>query len=210
MNGLEKAAWHHISTVVYAFVLTALVFSQIYTEPSLGSQTVLTEDCAVQDASDQCLPIEPGTVVLIEYVITIPEFELTMPPHFIQFVSGQHELLPKLERALTGMKHGEGKRVELGSDEAFGSYDESKKFEISRDRLPKDVEPGMVLATEDGLVCVVVDLWEDMAQIDFNHPLAGKHVVIDVRILEVEELSDHEFDGQSEISATDPFSLVRI
>lgn len=210
MNGLKKAAWHNISTVAYAFILTALIFSQVYTEPSLGSQTVLTGDCAVQDASDQCLPIEPGTLVLMEYTITIPEFELTMPPNFIQFVSGQHELLPKLERALTGLKHGEGTRVELGSDEAFGAYDESKKFEISKDRLPEDVEPGMVLATEEGLECVVVDLWEDMAQIDFNHPLAGKHVVIDVRILEVEELSDNDFDGQSGISATDPFSLVRI
>lgn len=210
MNSLRKAAWYNISTVAYAIVFTALIFSQVYTEPSLGSQTDLTEGCAVQDVSNQCLPIEPGTVVLMEYTITIPEFELTMPPNFIQFVSGQHELLPTLERALTGMKYGEGTRVELGSDEAFGSYDESKKIEISKDRLPEDIEPGMVLAAEDGSTCVVVDLGEDMAQIDFNHPLAGKHVVIDVRILEVEELSDNEFDGQSEIGATDTFSLVRI
>jgi len=95
-------------------------------------------------------------------------------------------MLPNLEKALTGMKQGEEKRVDLSADEAFGPYDESKKTVISKDHLPADTKPGTVLTTEEGVPFVVVDVSGPEAEVDFNHPLAGKHVIIDVKILEVQ------------------------
>jgi FKBP-type peptidyl-prolyl cis-trans isomerase 2 len=42
------------------------------------------------------------------------------------------------------------------------------------------------LTTSEGVPFVVVDLSGSEAEVDFNHPLAGKHVIIDVKILDVQ------------------------
>ena len=59
--------------------------------------------------------------------ITIPGeygFELRV---LGQFVQGQHQLLPALERVVTGMKSGDEKKVELSAEESFGPYDTKKR-----------------------------------------------------------------------------------
>jgi FKBP-type peptidyl-prolyl cis-trans isomerase 2 len=122
----------------------------------------------------------------MEYTFAIPESDITIPNNFILFEHGHHDLLPNIEKALTGMKRDEEKRIDLSSEEAFGPYDKSKRGEISRDRLPADVQSGMILVTEEGVPFVIVDLVGTTTKIDFNHPLARRHVVIDVRILNVE------------------------
>lgn len=130
-------------------------------------------------------PVGAGKTVVIEYTITVPESRLIIPKNVSQYVPGHQQMLPNLEKALDGMKPGQEKRVDLTSDEAFGPYDDSKKATISRDRLPSDAKPGAVLTTDEGVPFVVVDVSGPEAQIDFNHPLAGKHVIIDVKILDV-------------------------
>lgn len=201
MKGLRFLVPTHISMVsLCAIVLTVLVVSHVHTESLFAPQTIPTSAGAAQD--DPGPPIAAGTVVLIVYTISIPEYNLTIPSNFSRFAPGHDELLPNLEKALTGMKQGETKRVELSSDEAFGPYDAAKQLEVSKDRLPEGVEPGMVLATEDGTPCVLVDLSETMAKVDFNHPLAGKRVVIDVRILDVEMPPVDEFHMLPENSVT--------
>jgi len=132
------------------------------------------------------IPVTEGSTVLIEFTITVPEAKIVIPKNVSQFVPGRNEMLPNLEKALTGMKKGEEKRVDLSVDEAFGPYDDSKKTVMSKDKLPADAKPGMVLTTAEGVPFVVVSVSGPEAEVDFNHPLAGKHVVIDVKILDVE------------------------
>ena len=112
--------------------------------------------------------VEQGAVVLFEFTITVPESRIVIPPNVSQFVPGHHDLLPSLEEALTGMKTGEHKRVNLSSDQAFGPYDESKKGVISKAHLPADTKPGTVLTTEEGVPFLVVDLSGPLAAVDFN------------------------------------------
>ena len=135
------------------------------------------------DANTQ---VVEGATVVIEYTISVPESKIVIPKNVSQFVPGRQEMLPNLEKALTGMKQGEEKRVDLSSDEAFGPYDASKKTVISKDHIPADTKPGTVLTTQEGVPFVVVDVSGPEAQVDFNHPLAGQHVVIDVKILDVQ------------------------
>ena len=131
------------------------------------------------------LTVADGATVIMEYTITVPEAKIVIPKNVSQFVPGHQDLLPNLEKALAGMKEGEERRVDLSADEAFGPYDETKKSVIAADHLPSDVKPGMVLTTKEGVPFVVTNVTGEEAQVDFNHPLAGKHVIIDVKILEV-------------------------
>ena len=130
--------------------------------------------------------VQNGSVVLMEFTITVPESQLVIPKNVSQFTPGHHELLPNLEKAITGMKKGEEKRVDLSSDDAFGPYDETKKGIISSESLPPGTQPGTIFTTEEGVPFVVTELSGPVASIDFNHPLAGKHLIIDVKILNVE------------------------
>src|SRR5690349_8140101 len=136
--------------------------------------------------------VQEGAVVLMEFTITVPESQLVIPKNVSQFTPGHNELLPNLEKAITGMKKGEEKRVDLSSDDAFGPYDETKKGVISSESLPPDTKPGTILTTEEGVPFVVTELSGPVASVDFNHPLAGKHLVIDVKILNVELPSEEE------------------
>lgn len=136
--------------------------------------------------------IQDGSVVLMEFTITVPESRLVIPKNVSQFTPGHHEMLPNLEKALAGMKKGDEKRVDLSSDDAFGPYDETKKGVISADSLPPDTKPGTILTTEEGVPFVVTELSGPVASVDFNHPLAGKHLIIDVKILNVESPSGQE------------------
>lgn len=130
--------------------------------------------------------VKDGAVVLMEFTITVPESQLVIPKNVSQFTPGHNELLPNLEKAITGMKKGQEKRIDLSSEDAFGPYDESKKGIISSERLPPGTQPGTIFTTEEGVPFVVTELSGPVASIDFNHPLAGKHLVIDVKILNVE------------------------
>jgi FKBP-type peptidyl-prolyl cis-trans isomerase 2 len=131
-------------------------------------------------------PVADGATVLIEFTITVPESRIVIPKNVSQYVPGRNQMLPNLEKALTGMKTGQEKRVDLSVNEAFGPYDETKKTVMRKDTLPSNVTPGMVLTTEEGVPFVVVSTAGPDVEVDFNHPLAGKHVVIDVKILKVE------------------------
>jgi len=142
------------------------------------------DDTVVQEGDDTA--VQEGMVVLMEFTITVPESQLVIPKNVSQFTPGHNELLPNLEKAITGMKKGQEKRVDLSSEDAFGPYDESKKGIISTERLPPDTQPGTIFTTEEGVPFVVTELAGPVASIDFNHPLAGKHLIIDVKILDVE------------------------
>jgi FKBP-type peptidyl-prolyl cis-trans isomerase 2 len=161
--------------------MRSIVLWVILTMSIAGTASVL-----VIAQADSTVPVVDGATVLIEFTITVPESRMVIPKNVSQFVPGRNQMLPNLEKALTGMRKGQEKRVDLSVNEAFGPYDESKKTVMSKDTLPSNVTPGMVLTTDEGVPFIVVAMSGSDVEVDFNHPLAGKHVVIDVKILQVD------------------------
>jgi peptidylprolyl isomerase len=94
-----------------------------------------------------------------------------------------------LDRASARQTVAEKKRVDLDVEQAFGPYDEKKKVTIRREELPPHLKAGAVSKTRDGIPFIVLDLSDTSAVVDFNHPLAGKHVVFDIKIVTVEPRS---------------------
>lgn len=129
--------------------------------------------------------IEEGSKVTLEMTISVPNDHLIIPPHTSEYVHGAKQLIPGLEQALIGLHAGEKKRVELDADHAFGHYDASKKSTIPRAQLPQTITAGEIATTPEGRPFTVVSLADDSAVIDFNHPLAGKQIVLDVVVLKV-------------------------
>jgi len=130
-------------------------------------------------------PIEEGSKVTLEMTISVPSDHLIIPPHTSEYTHGAKQLIPGLEQALVGLHAGEKKRVDLDPDHAFGQYDVTKKTTIPRAQLPQTITAGEITTTPEGQPFTVVSLADDSAVIDFNHPLAGKQIVLDVVVLRV-------------------------
>ena len=102
---------------------------------------------------------------------------------------GQGQLINGFENGLLEMQVGESKTIEIPSEEAYGEYLDYLVQEVPIDQMPGDVEVGTQLfsQTDMGPVNFVVKEIKEMTVVlDANHPLAGKNLIFDLEVLEVE------------------------
>jgi len=140
--------------------------------------------------AEKTLPIGDGMKVTLEYTLTLPDKSVAdstegKPP--FSFTYGNQEIIPGLEKALSGLKEGDKKRVAVSADEAYGPYDEKKKVTVPKKNVPPEAKVGTLLHSQDGQQAKVVEMKGDSVVVDTNHPLAGKNLVFDVNILKVEK-----------------------
>jgi FKBP-type peptidyl-prolyl cis-trans isomerase 2 len=133
--------------------------------------------------------ISDGSSVTLFLQISVPGERGFEVRDITKFVQGQHQLIPALERVVTGMKSGEEKRVELSAEEAFGPYDGTKTKTVPRAELPAGTKEGDVLEDRTGKPATVAQLSDTSAVIDYNHPLAGKPLNVKLKILRVDNPS---------------------
>lgn len=109
-----------------------------------------------------------------------------------QCVPGDGNLLPAFDACIIGLKAGDKRQFVIPAAEAFGLRQDANLKRVPRERFAKDIEltPGLVVsfaAAEGGeLPGVIHRLMGDMIEVDFNHPLAGRDIVFDVEIVDVE------------------------
>lgn len=108
----------------------------------------------------------------------------------LEYIHGQKMLPAGLERALTGMKVGEQKKVTVKPEDAYGKFDPKAVKEIPKEKVPPNgLKVGAVLAYEkpDGSVApmTVRQIKEKTVVMDMNHPLAGKTLLFDVKVIDI-------------------------
>jgi FKBP-type peptidyl-prolyl cis-trans isomerase 2 len=123
---------------------------------------------------------------VLAYHVTIPGEQRIDYDDVTEFVLGRHEIFPALERQVGGMRPGEQKQVNLSPEEGFGRRDERKKLAIPMAELPPGAKIGDVLQNEEGRFATVAAVSGSTALLDYNHPLAGKALIVHVRIIKVE------------------------
>lgn len=139
------------------------------------------------------LPIGEGARVTLHFALSLEsgeEVDATPAGRPATFDVGDGSLLPGFEAALMGMTAGEEARIELAPTDAFGEHKRENVQLLDRDRFSElELEPGLVVsfASGDGeLPGVVRRIFERTVEVDFNHPLAGRSILFDVRVLRVE------------------------
>lgn len=115
-----------------------------------------------------------------------------------QFLSGNKQILPNLEKEIDGMIIGSKKFVKIAAQEAYGEYNEQAVQQIDKKNFPGDVnlQVGMefVANSPEGqqMPFVVKDIKEEEVTIDFNHPLAGKDLEFDVELVDIRDATVEE------------------
>ena len=109
----------------------------------------------------------------------------------LEYVHGKKQLLNVLEAAMTGKKAGETFSIEIPPEKGYGERDEKLLHHFPKEHFKdiKDLKVGMVFqpSLDPNLSFQVVSIDDDEVLVDANHPLAGKILTFEVKILKIEE-----------------------
>jgi FKBP-type peptidyl-prolyl cis-trans isomerase SlyD len=146
--------------------------------------------------------VNDDTVVTLEYTLTVEGevIDTSKGSDPIQFIQGQQQIIPGLERQLYGMSVGETKEVIVQASEAYGEVDPENYAMIPRDQFPPEipVQPGIQLELTDEkgerVGARIAEIEGDNVRLDFNHPLAGKDLHFDVEVIDLRQATDEEIE----------------
>ncbi len=141
-----------------------------------------------------------GNVVTIEYTLTDDEgrvLDASEGSAPLEYLHGYDNIIPALESALDSLETGHTASVTIPPEEAYGDREPDAVFEVPREDLPEEMElrPGMRVSaqTPKGQIALtVVELTEEKAILDGNHPLAGTTLHFDVEVTDVREATEEE------------------
>ena len=134
--------------------------------------------------------VETGDKVKVHCTVSLKDgtvFQNTRPGKPLEFTVGNEQMPRGLERAVKGMKLNEVKKVTIEAKDAYGKRDEGLVMKFVRAGLPEDFVPVIgekKKIQEAGGTIVNVD--EVHVFLDCNHPLAGKDVIFDIRVVGIE------------------------
>ncbi len=100
-------------------------------------------------------------------------------------IPGETDLFPKVMEALRELGEGESFEVRLDPEDAYGPYDRSKVKVFSIKRLEREGIQPKIGATIylDGQRGVIKSITGGRVTVDFNHPLAGRELVVSGRVV---------------------------
>ncbi len=119
-------------------------------------------------------------------------FDETSDREPLRFIIGGGQVIPGFEEAVVGMKPGDSKTTELPVEKAFGPYLEERVVEIPKNKFAHwDTEPivgeRVPIPQPDGspIDVTVTEVTESKVTVDFNHPLAGEELTIDIELVDI-------------------------
>ena len=132
--------------------------------------------------------------VTVQYTGTLEDgtvFDQTPEERPLRFILGKEEVIPGFDTAINGLYQGESKTVVIPCEEAYGKHRENLVETVERILLPPDVElrEGIQLeiTQQDNsiLTVMVIEVTDDTVTLDANHPLAGKPLTFNIKLLKV-------------------------
>ena len=156
---------------------------------SIGLMNVQAEEMQ----GDSGMSISPGKAVSLEYTLKLEEgkvVDTNVGAAPLIYTHGSKQIVPGLENALEGMTVGESKEVTVVPEQGYGPVREEAFREISKEKIPPEAQKvGAPLEAKDDNGRVmhlrVAEVKEETVVVDFNHPLAGKTLYFEVKVLEI-------------------------
>jgi FKBP-type peptidyl-prolyl cis-trans isomerase SlyD len=146
------------------------------------------------------LTVQDGQIVLMDYTLRVDgEILDTSSGHEpLEFLQGAGNIIPGLEDELYGMAIGDSKLVVVQPEEGYGVIDPDAFVQVPRDQFPAEIpmEEGLEIQVTDEngtpMNARIDTIGEDTVTLDFNHPLAGKELHFDAKIVGLREATDEE------------------
>ena len=138
--------------------------------------------------------VKDGTVVSLQYTLSGEDgttIESNKGKEPLKYTQGSRQIVPGLEKGLAGMKMGEEKRVKVTPEEGYGPVDPKGFQEFPKEKIPSEgLKVGSVLMATgpqgQQVPVRVHEIKEKTVVLDLNHPMAGKTLVFDVKVLDIQ------------------------
>ena len=148
------------------------------------------------NAESQSSPtVRAGKQVSFEYTLRLDDQEVldsNVNGEPISYLHGLQQLMPGLEKGLEGLGVGESKKIIVQPEDGYGPIDEHAFMEADRARIPQEsLHVGAIVEGRDStgrpLYPRIKEIRETEVILDYNHPLAGKVLYFDVRVLDIKK-----------------------
>ncbi|PVZ66300.1 FKBP-type peptidyl-prolyl cis-trans isomerase [Pelagibaculum spongiae] len=148
------------------------------------------------------LLIGNNSVVSIDYKLTLESGEVVdQSPEGepLVYLHGASNIIPGLEEALVGKTDGAELTVNVAPEKAYGERHEEGVQVVPREAFQgvDQIEPGMQFQAEGPQgpqMIMVVAIEGDEVTVDANHPLSGKTLTFEVKVLSVREATAEEIE----------------
>ena len=143
------------------------------------------------------MTVSNGKQVTLEYTLQLDDqsvVDTNVGGKPLKVTQGSHQIIPGVEKQIEGMAPGEKKKFSVAPTEGYGTVDPKAFQEIDKKMVPADAQKvGMQLegTTAEGRKVFprISAVKNDTVVLDFNHPLAGKTLYFDVKVLDVAQAS---------------------
>ncbi len=139
--------------------------------------------------------VKKGDKVKVQYTGSLNDgtiFDKSKEEEPLEFTVGSGQVIPGFDKAVEGMKLNEEKKVTLKTEDTYGKRDETAIREFPKSSLPENFKPekGMVIRLQDqtgrAIPGRITDITENNITIDLNHPLSGKDLTFDIKVIGIE------------------------
>ncbi|HSR63378.1 MAG TPA: FKBP-type peptidyl-prolyl cis-trans isomerase [Gammaproteobacteria bacterium] len=137
--------------------------------------------------------IENGSEVAIEFTLKLDDdtvIDSNVGKEPLVYIQGEQKILPAIQKELEGLDENDTTNVTLEPTEAFGEIDPEAFEEVDVSQVPEEArkENTLLRAKDDGgneRMFRVHEVHDDKIVIDCNHPLAGKTLHFDIKVVSI-------------------------
>lgn len=148
------------------------------------------------------MTIQDNCVVAIDYTLKDKNgnvLDSSSGKDPLYYLHGKRNIIPGLEKELTGKKQDDELTVVVSPDEGYGHRQDALMTEVSKQELAgvPNLEVGIQLQaqTAQGVqIFTVAAIDGDTVTLDGNHPLAGEELHFSVTVKSVREATQEELD----------------
>ena len=138
--------------------------------------------------------VKDGSVVSLQYSLSEENgslIESNKGKDPLKYTHGSKQIVPGLEKELTGMKVGGEKRVKVKPEDAYGLVNPKAFQEVAKEQIPAEgMKVGATLAAKgpqgQEIPVRIHEIKEQTVVLDLNHPMAGKTLLFDIKILDIQ------------------------
>jgi FKBP-type peptidyl-prolyl cis-trans isomerase SlyD len=136
--------------------------------------------------------VSKGKVISLEYTVKLDDNQVVdsnVGKEPLTYTQGAKRIVPGVESAVEGMTVGQAKHVVVAPSDGYGERNPNAFQEVPKEKVPKDVQVGTRLHGKDtagrDVRPIVTEIKDNTVLLDFNHPLAGKTLFFDLRVLNI-------------------------
>ncbi len=146
------------------------------------------------------MKVQNEAYVEIDYTLTDDDgnvVDKSHPGSPLGFIWGQGQIIPGLEKAIKGMSVNDTMQITVAPEDGYGDASDEMFQEIPKDNFPDgtNLVAGQEFQadTPHGVMKFIIhEIKTDAIIVDLNHPLAGKNLNFDVKIVNVREATEEE------------------